>query len=218
MSKTATKVQALTAGRPRDMEKRAAMLHVAEQNFMKLGFAETTIEAIAEGASVSKVTLYNHFTDKIGIFEAVIQEIAARIHAEIASHNTVKSDIETVLNRFGCALMKHVMSAHMMEFEQRLSADMKAMPDVAQRFFAAGPGHVRARLAVVIEEAAQRGELDADQPLHAANDLLGLWHGSTPMEVNFGVAKPPTPAQIKQKIKHGVEVFLRAYAKPSKKV
>ena len=45
----------------------------------------------------------------------------------------------------------------------------------------------------------------------AAEDLLSLWKGFADMELRFGVAEMPTPAKIRAHVRHGVDVFLRAY-------
>src|SRR6218665_183527 len=59
-------------GRPKDPEKRAAILTAAKQLFPDLGFDGTSMDAIAAAAGVSKLTVYSHFNDKESLFiEAV---------------------------------------------------------------------------------------------------------------------------------------------------
>ena len=58
-------------GRPRDLEKRAAIVDAAAGLFLERGIAATTMEAVAERASVSKMTLYSHFPDKPVLLAAV---------------------------------------------------------------------------------------------------------------------------------------------------
>jgi TetR/AcrR family transcriptional regulator, mexJK operon transcriptional repressor len=104
-----------------------------------------------------------------------------------------------------------LMSPHMMLFEQRFSADMVSMPEIAARFFAAGPGQVHQRLAALLTSAGQENKLKIDDADLAAKDLIGLWQGFTPVEVKFGVASPPSALEIRRKVLRGVQVFLRAY-------
>jgi len=59
-------------GRPKDLEKRAAILEAAKTLFLSRGFGATSMDAVAAGAGVSKLTVYNHFSDKDTLFlEAV---------------------------------------------------------------------------------------------------------------------------------------------------
>src|SRR3978361_1733983 len=59
-------------GRPKDLEKRAAILDAAKRLFPHSGFDGTSMDAIAADAGVSKLTVYSHFTDKETLFVAAI--------------------------------------------------------------------------------------------------------------------------------------------------
>jgi AcrR family transcriptional regulator len=69
---------------------RVALLDAAREAFAADGFSGTSISAIAAAARVTKGAVYHHFSDKSGLFEAVMdrQEEAAqaRVHAAIAQH------------------------------------------------------------------------------------------------------------------------------------
>ena len=60
-------------GRPKDLEKRAAILAAAKRLFPLSGFEGTSMDAIAAEAGVSKLTVYSHFTDKETLFVAAIR-------------------------------------------------------------------------------------------------------------------------------------------------
>ena len=57
-------------GRPRDLLKREAILDAATTLFYERGIGATTMEAVAERASVSKMTVYSHFPDKAALLKA----------------------------------------------------------------------------------------------------------------------------------------------------
>ncbi|HEX7915780.1 helix-turn-helix domain-containing protein, partial [Rudaea sp.] len=60
-------------GRPKDMEKRAAILDAAKQLFVKQGFEGTSMDAIANKAGVSKLTVYSHYRDKETLFAEAVR-------------------------------------------------------------------------------------------------------------------------------------------------
>jgi TetR/AcrR family transcriptional repressor of mexJK operon len=91
---------------------------------------------------------------------------------------------------------------------------LRANRGLADRFYAAGPGRVRAALAAVIAGAAENGELAVDDPDRAADDLVSLWEGSMPAKMAFGLADLSTPEEIAQRAQRGTDVFLRAYQVP----
>ena len=71
-------------GRPKDLEKRAAILNVAKRLFTTQGFDGTSMDAIAAAAGVSKLTVYSHFQDKERLFAAAVECVCAeQMPAEI---------------------------------------------------------------------------------------------------------------------------------------
>lgn len=198
-------------GRPKDQEKRAAMIDAATALFFGQGFASTTLEAVAAAAGVSKVTLYGHFGDKGGLFVACIEAMAGRMEAAMQADAGAGRPLAQSLVTFGIVLMSHIMTPSMLEFERHLVGDVAQHPELATRLFEAGPGRMHRRLMRLLEEGAARGEIALDDPRLAADDLFGLWHGFTAAETKFGVAVPPTPAEIDARVRRGVERFLRAY-------
>ena len=71
-------------GRPKDLEKRAAILEAAKGLFLSRGFGATSMDAVAAGAGVSKLTVYNHFSDKDTLFlEAVKAKCEEQMPHEI---------------------------------------------------------------------------------------------------------------------------------------
>ena len=87
---------------------------------------------------------------------------------------------------------------------------MRANRDLADRFYAAGPGRVRAALSAIIADAAERGELVVDDADRAADDLVSLWEGSMPAKLAFGLVGLSTPDDIRLRAQRGTDVFLRA--------
>ena len=66
-------------GRPKDMEKRAAIMDAAMLLFPSRGYDNTSVDAIAQAAGVSKLTVYSHFVDKEGLFAAAVTECCAQL-------------------------------------------------------------------------------------------------------------------------------------------
>ncbi|NET70026.1 MAG: TetR/AcrR family transcriptional regulator [Sphaerospermopsis sp. SIO1G2] len=53
-----------------------AILAGAMQEFLKHGYAATTMDRVTEAAGVSKATVYSYFQDKEGLFTALIEKLA----------------------------------------------------------------------------------------------------------------------------------------------
>jgi AcrR family transcriptional regulator len=63
--------QSIKSVRSRSAEKTAAILEGAIRVFLEQGYVGTTMDRVAIAAGVSKPTLYSHFQDKEGLFNAL---------------------------------------------------------------------------------------------------------------------------------------------------
>ena len=61
--------------RQKSEEKAEAILTGAMQEFLANGYAATSMDRVAKAAGVSKATVYSHFVDKEGLFNALIQNL-----------------------------------------------------------------------------------------------------------------------------------------------
>lgn len=67
-----------SAERELSPQKAEAILNGAMQEFLTHGYAATSMDKIAAAAGVSKATVYSHFHDKEGLFNALIQQLAQK--------------------------------------------------------------------------------------------------------------------------------------------
>jgi AcrR family transcriptional regulator len=61
---------------------RAQLIAIATRLFASRGYEDTSIEAVLQEAGVSRGSLYHHFASKQALFEAVLEDVAARTGAE----------------------------------------------------------------------------------------------------------------------------------------
>jgi AcrR family transcriptional regulator len=102
-----------TKGRPRDPEAtRAAILNAAEEVFAQLGFAGARVEAIAAASGYNNGLIFRYFTDKLGLYRAVVLRIKAHTEAwftrDLAplfdANTAAAGEIETVRAVLGTTL------------------------------------------------------------------------------------------------------------------
>ncbi len=73
------------------VEKVGAILAGAMQVFLEHGFAATTMDQVSAAAGVSKTTVYSHFQDKEGLFNALIQELVQKKYCSILNFQQAQS-------------------------------------------------------------------------------------------------------------------------------
>lgn len=200
------------SGRPRDAAKRDAILQSAHQLFFARGIGATTIEEVAAGARVSKVTVYSHFGDKLTLFEAVVRRAVSLMEQGLIRSPPKAATLPESLLAMGVPLLRFLTSETMVAFDRSLAVEASRHPELATRFFEAGPYYCRGKLAEMIAAARDRGEIAIDNPVRGAEDLVGLWMGMLHKELSMGRVPSPTQAQIEERVQHGISVFMRAYA------
>ena len=63
------------------------MLDAAEELFSTAGFTDTSIDAIASIAGVTKGAVYHHFSDKAQLFRAVVERLLRRVADRLGNVN-----------------------------------------------------------------------------------------------------------------------------------
>jgi AcrR family transcriptional regulator len=72
-------------GRPRDLEKDAAIRDAAWEVLADKGYEGLTFEAVAEMTGCSRATLYRRFASKLELVETILFETSRAVEPEIAS-------------------------------------------------------------------------------------------------------------------------------------
>lgn len=200
------------AGRPKDAAKRDAILQAARSLFASQPFDLVTMEAVAAQAGVSKMTVYSHFHDKEALFETIVAATSDLMIGALSGPEQAGSLRERLI-AVGTAFLTVILGSDICTMAHTLPSTLRANRALADRFYAAGPGKVRAALAAMIAAAAERDELSVDDADRAADDLVSLWEGSMPAKIAFGLAGLNTPGEIRSRAERGTDVFLRAYRK-----
>jgi AcrR family transcriptional regulator len=204
---------AASEGRRGNGDKRRVLLDGALAVFSADGYSRASIDNIARTAGVSSRTIYNHFTDKATLFEAVIVDSAERVaEAQIITVQRYLGkivDIETDLLEFG-RIWSTPTPEYMPHFALvgQITADADHIPRAAlEAWQHAGPLRVRAEIATCLRRIADAGQLAIDDAEIAAAHLTWLIIGARTFH---GPILEPAE-EIHRLADAGVRAFLRGY-------
>jgi TetR/AcrR family transcriptional repressor of mexJK operon len=197
-------------GRPRDLLKREAILDAATALFFERGIAATTMEAVAERAGVSKMTVYSHFPDKPALLEAAFERNIATIRLpELVDCADLPASIEALI-AFGERLVAFLTRPEIIKGGRLMAVSAAEHPGLAAAFYAAGPATMVARVAAFLRSLEARGLLSIGDPDLAAEQLIAAWLGMSQLKQNLGVAGPPSAEEISRNVRSATEAFKRA--------
>ncbi|MEL7446700.1 MAG: TetR/AcrR family transcriptional regulator [Pseudomonadota bacterium] len=199
-------------GRPSDIAKKEAILDAAASSFFNVGFAATSIEKIAADAGVSKVTIYNHFKDKSGLFAAAVGLECEKMRGYFSLDEMPTGSIRDRLNLIGRAMVAFLSRPEMTQFERRIAAETEHEPAIGRAFLEAGPWRMMDSFTAYLAFAQEQGELKMANPELAGEQFVSMCKGMGDLERRFG--EPMDKVASERRIAGAVDVFLLAYASP----
>ena len=199
-------------GRPKDLEKRAAILDAAKRLFPLSGFEGTSMDAIAAEAGVSKLTVYSHFTDKETLFVAAIrarcQDQVPDALFDVDTSGPVRGQLEAIAHAF----LRLITSPEAIALHRLLTASGSASPKLAQLFWEAGPLRMRQSFEQFLAKEVEAGQLDVPDITRAASQFFALLKGEMHARLLCGCTQSISAQDIEQHVSATVDFFLRAFA------
>lgn len=198
-------------GRPKDLEKRCAILDAAQALFAERGIDGAPIEAIAARSGVSKVTVYGHFGDKASIFEALVARETDRFTERLAAATQGEGTLESRLTQLGETVISMMMEPCHLALDRIVALEAQRNPEAGRRFYDNGPGLLLAHMRAVLAEGQANGEIGAGDPSIMARDLMSLWFGFQAIQQRFCGGCVPPESELRDRVTHAVRLLRRAY-------
>lgn len=198
-------------GRPKDLGKRAAILQTAKEMFVELGFNGVSMDGIAAGAGVSKLTVYSHFGDKETLFtEAILAKCLEMMPDELFVTDN-EGPLREQLLGIGQAFFG-LMSSDAAIATQRMMMTPDTDDRIRQMFWQAGPQRTTSALAEFLGARVARGELVIDDLQLAARQFFCLIKGELHTHMMCGLCSAPDLRDAQAHVATTVDFFIRAYA------
>jgi TetR/AcrR family transcriptional repressor of mexJK operon len=200
-------------GRPKDLEKGAAILEAAKRLFTAQGFDGTSMDQIAAGAGVSKLTVYSHFGDKETLFAA-----AAKAYCEQQLPSTLfeahpEVPLRERLMQIARAFFAMISAPEAVAGHRILCTPQMADSPIPRMFWEAGPKRVQHAFAGLLRARVDAGELAIDDVDRAASQFFTLLKGDPHAQLVFGCGCD-VGGDIQAHLDASIDLFLRAYGVP----
>jgi TetR/AcrR family transcriptional regulator, mexJK operon transcriptional repressor len=210
-AKPAAPAKAAAPGRPKDLEKGAAILDAAKRLFTAQGFDGTSMDQIAAEAGVSKLTVYSHFGDKETLFAA-----AAKAYCEQQLPTTLfephpEVPLRERLLQIARAFFAMISSPEAIAGHRILCTPQVAESSLPQMFWEAGPKRVQDAFAELLRWRVSTGELEIEDIPRAASQFFTLLKGEPHAQLVFGCGGF-CKGDVEAHLAATVDLFQRAYA------
>jgi TetR/AcrR family transcriptional regulator len=189
---------------------RKAILRAAISEFSTHGFAGARTDAIAASAKVNKALLYYYFQNKIGLYNAAMEEVSASV-AERAfaalnpKHSAGERLLRTALNHFDRILTQHDFQSLMQHEMARMRMGKGEFPPILIKTVFKP---MLEKLQLAVHEGVESGELcpvDWMQVVYSSIGANVMFFVSAPMMREAMACDPLTPESIALRRKSSLE-------------
>lgn len=196
---------------PRALGKCQAALTAAAQLFREHGYAEVSMDAVADGAGISKATLYSYFPGKRELFSAVILEEGDRQSADLLAPAKSGESLRTRLRRYGNAVLELLLAGETISSYRMVVAEAARSPELGRLYYENGAARLHARLGKVLETAMRLGELRRGPIEVATTQFIVLVRGDLMLRALLCVGPPVSEVERQSAVRAGVDSFCRAW-------
>ena len=198
-------------GRPRDPERGRRILEAAQRHFNEHGLERASVDAIAADAGVSKMTVYNNFGSKEGLFQAFVRDRTVTVVADVPGAGALDPDQpEKALLAIGTRFLALTRGNDALGALRSVYGVAGAQPEVCRAFYKEGPERANGELAAYLRRAHSAGTLKVRNPLQAADLFLSMFLGSGHFRGLLMLEKPDS-RENRALLREAVRVFMAAY-------
>ncbi len=204
-----------SGGRPSQVEaeiRGRRLLEIAAGLFLARGFEATSVDAVAEAAGVSKATLYSHYQDKADLFAAVFRTQIDQLFEDIDQLKVGSGDAEQVLLDLGRRALAMSTRPEAALIYRTIIGQAHRFPALAEMIDREGFQRGSANIAKVLQVLAERGSIELDDPIVAAEQFLNLVIGRQSRMAMLGLQIDPT--KLENGLPAAVRLFLRGTGNP----
>ncbi|PVM87358.1 TetR/AcrR family transcriptional regulator [Caulobacter endophyticus] len=199
------------AGLKRSEHKKAEILAAARDIFLKEGYADAGMEAVARAAGVSTATLYAYFPSKAELFRTVVVDSVRTMAQPVRESAKAGGDARARLTALSRAYAEFFATPATRAMFRMVTAERRRFEGVADHFLGAARESLGGAAIQVVQELKASGELKVDKPSWAAGQLMGMLdHATLVLGLSAGdEVQPDRP--VTQIAEDAVETFLARY-------
>lgn len=190
----------------RQLAKRSEILTAATELFFEEGYGRASMDGVLAKVGGSKRTLYKHFRSKDELFAAIVTQVSDRVLAALVPPLD-SGDIRESLVTMGERYLTVLLSPDGLALYRAMVSEAPHFPELAQTFFANGPGRASSSLADFFRDQTLKGILQLDNPKLAAEQFLGLVRGDVHLAAVL-LTRKPTKTLIRKTVGQAVDIFL----------
>ena len=170
------------------------ILAAAESLFLKQGVDAVTTDRLAKAASVSKTSIYRHFRDMAGVFEAVVRSLSEGFTVGVDEDPATETELWRSMVGYGENILKFMARSDTLNFDRMVLEQARNHPQMARLFYETAYGESHTYLSRLIAHGQAQRFITKPQPAgDLADHLLCMWDGLAVLRARLGLKDHPPP-------------------------
>lgn len=169
------------------------------------------MDAIAEEAGVSKLTVYNNFGSKEALFREVILDKCAQFSAPESFLALTDTEPRSALSQIANGFVRLMLQPEVVAMHRVVIGEAGRNSKVAELLNDAGARPTLAAFTELLKVWIKAGKLEIPAPERASDHFFHMLKGHMVQEVTLNLRAVPGNAEIKRHVDDCVDMFLRAY-------
>lgn len=193
------------SGSPASDRRRDRVLRIAQRVFIKRGYHAATMDEIAAAAGISKRTLYQLVASKEDLFMALLARHRRPLTLPV---ETAGCPPREVLFDYLSAWSRHVLSPDSIALTRLIMGEYLRGRTLSRLLDRQTAKPCKDALLDYLAQLRTEAAINIADPEEAAQMLFGMTVGWLHVRMLLGVSKPPTPADLDQRILRAIDLFL----------
>jgi AcrR family transcriptional regulator len=202
--------QARARRKPGAHDKRKQVTDAAVELFLANGFDQTSMDAIAARAGVSKTTVYAHYSDKVALFKAVVERSGQSLAVQMdGSRLREEQDPQTRLKEIVLIVLEATTAPEFRAFLRVMISESTRRPDLAFAAETAGLVDVIGLIASILEDEARQHGYELTDARMFATVLLRMAVSGPQLDSLLFAGFRPSHALLDAHARWVTAIFLR---------
>ncbi|MBS0289207.1 MAG: TetR/AcrR family transcriptional regulator [Proteobacteria bacterium] len=132
-------IKATRRNNQRWVHKHQLIIEAAKASFLSRGYAETSMDVIANHAGISKITIYKHFDNKLHLFNEMMRDHCQSLYKEapIITHSLAVSPFQ-ILSQFSKKVVELLLQPRSIALIRVVIGESEKYPEIVSAVWEAG--------------------------------------------------------------------------------
>jgi TetR/AcrR family transcriptional regulator, mexJK operon transcriptional repressor len=192
-------------------EKSEQIRSMATELFLARGYDGVSVDEIIRSVGGSKTNIYNHYSNKEGLFLAIVKGLCEDFLASFVTIDVSALGMEEGLRTLALALLGILLQDRHLAFQRLMIAETARFPALGRAWCESGPEKSRSIIAQFVEKQQRAGQLRQSDPHQSAT----LFHDMITFDLlhRAMLGDKPSDDEIRHRIDTAIDAFLHGFAR-----